>query len=82
MMLDDNIQDPWLKKIVAYLTRFIKDIVDQNDHIFLGLEANEVLEPLGVPVKTTSINVLQRECRIQDIYKYQHETLGDTTNKK
>ena len=41
-----------------------------------------MLESAGVPVKPTSITALQRDCGLQDVYEYQHELRGDTTNKK
>ena len=79
-MLDDIIQDQRTKRRFATdITRLIKDITDKNEHTILGLDANEVLEPLRVPMKTTNIPVLQRKYGLQDIYKYQHKTLGDTT---
>ena len=64
------------------LKKFITDIIDKNEDVILKLDANEVLEPVGVPVKTTSITALQRDCGLQDIYEYQHETLRDTIKKK
>ena len=82
MMLDDDVQDPRPKgQFVIDLTKFITDITNNKEHIILTLEANEVLEPAGVPVMTTSIAALQRDCSLQDVYEYQHETLGDTANK-
>ena len=61
---------------------FITDIINKNEHAILGLDANKVLEPVGVPAKKTSMTVLQRDYGLQDIYEYQHETLRDTTTKK
>ena len=82
-MLDGNIQYPQPKRhCLTNLTRFIKDITNKNEHISIGLGDNEVLEPLGVQVKTTTSTVLQRRCGLKDMYEYQQETLGDITNKK
>ena len=48
----------------------------------MGLDANKSLEPPGVPVKTTSIAALKKECGLKDAYRYQHDVLRDITNKK
>ena len=83
MLLDADVQDPRPKRqFIIDLTKFITDITKKHEHVILALDANEVLEPAGVPVKPTSITALQRDCGLQDVYKYQHESRGDTTSKK
>ena len=83
MMLDADIQDPRPKRhFVTDLKKFITDINKQKEHVILALDANEVLESAGVPVKTISITAIQQDYGLQDVYKYQHKKLGDTTIKK
>ena len=73
MQLDANVQDPRPKRqFVVDLMKFITDMTKKNEHTILALDANEVLEPAGVPVKPTSITALQRDCGLQDVYKYQN----------
>ena len=70
--------------------QFIKDLIadikekqaDNNHQVILGLDANEIIEVDGAPVKTTSITHLKRECGLTDVYEYQHESIGDTSSKK
>ena len=77
MLLDANVQDPRQKRqVVVDLKKFITDITKKHEHVILALDANKVLEPAGVPVKPTSINALQRDCGLQDVYEYQHESRG------
>ena len=46
-MLKDNTHDPRPKiHFITDLIRLIKNITDKNKHIILGLNVNEVLEPL------------------------------------
>ena len=68
MMLDDYIQESQSKRqLLTNLMRFIKDITDKNKQVTLRMGTKEVLDPLGLPVKTTSITVLQRKCGLQDV---------------
>ena len=84
MMLEQGAIYPRPKR--QFITDLITDIKTKqstNKHqIILGLDANEVLEPGGQPVKSTSMTHLKRECGLTDVYEYQHEKLGDTSIKK
>ena len=70
--------------------QFITDLIaeikskqaDTHHQITLLLDANEILESDGTPVKSTSITHLKRECGLTDVYEHHHETLGDTSMKK
>ena len=77
MLLDADIQDPRPRRqFIIDLTKFITDITKRHEHVILALDANGVLEPTGVSVKSTSITALQRACGLQDVYEYQHESRG------
>ena len=54
----------------------IKDIKVKQElphsQIILGIDANEIIEPLGIKVKKTSITHLVRECGLVDVYTHQY----------
>ena len=84
MMQDAGHTDPRPRR--QFITDLIADIqakqADNKNHIILGLDANEILEPDGTPVKSTSITYLKRECGLIGAYEHQHEIIGDTSSKK
>ena len=84
MMQDAGHLDPRPRR--QFITDLIADIkakqADQNHQIILGLDANEILEADGTPVKSSSIIHLKRECGLTDVYEFQHEVVGDTSSKK
>lgn len=84
MMQDSGHKDPRPRR--QFITDLIADIkekqADQNHQIILGLDANEILEADGTPVKSSSITHLKRECGLTDVYEHQHEVIGDTSSKK
>ena len=84
MMQDAGHLDPRPRR--QLITDLIADITakqaDQNHQIILSLDANEILEVDGTPVKSSSITHLKRESGLTDVYEFQHEVLGDTSSKK
>ena len=81
---DANDPDPRPRRqFIVDLKKEIKDKMATGNHqIILGIDANEILEPDGTPVKETSITNLRRECGLTDVFEYQHEIIGDTSIKK
>ena len=84
MMQDADHSDPPPRR--QFITDLIKEIKQKQKtgkhQIILGIDANEVLEPDGEPVKSHSITRLKRECGLIDVFEHHHAQIGDTSNKK
>ena len=48
-------------------TKLITDTTNKKEHTLLALNANKVLESIGVLVKITSITALQRNYGLQGV---------------
>ena len=82
ILTDNNDPDPRPRR------RMIKDLITEiklkqevGNHIILGIDANEILEPNNTPVKKYSITKLKREYGLTNVFEYQHEQIGDTSVK-
>ena len=84
MMQDADHPDPRPRR--QFITDLIQEIKQKQKtgkhQIILGIDANEVLEPDGEPVKSHSITRLKRECGLVDAFEHHHAHIGDTSNKK
>ena len=73
ILTNQNVQDPRPRR------RMIQDLINETklkqeagNHIILGIDANEVLELDGTPVKKHSITTMKIECGLTDALEYQH----------
>ena len=70
------------RRMIVDLIKEIKSKQEAGNQIILGIDANEILEPDGSPVKKHSITTLKRDCGLTDVFEYQHEQVSDTSIKK
>ena len=79
---DDSDPRPRCQFIIDLISEIKQKLATGNHQIILGIDANEILEPDGTPVKKTSITNLKREYGLTDVFEYQHKQMGDTSIKK
>ena len=56
--------------MIQDLATKIKPKQEAGNQIILGIDANEILEPDGTPVKKYSRTKLKRECGLTDDFEY------------